>query len=328
MNIKTWIMRLALIPILIPCSVYALSTQGVVEIPEDMINIVVDESLVNTVNESLPEYIEADQIFLRQEYNPVLPLAEDSNISVTFISEGTGNRNSLGWFAWGDSAFDGLSKSDIDTDGSGIVSLDELISVSGVDAGWVFPNASSPYEWGVNWGSGQMSTGDTLVINSGETFQSGTTVSFFLGADAWDGSGISGVNSTDMIERNMFYGLDFLNPEALGSSTIDSSQSGVADDGSAIHNERHVAMLFADDNQDQIILGFEDLIRPDGDNDFNDVVFTIEASAADAFSEVQIVTAPLPEGVSGYLGILFLLVLMFITRKEPVFRSQQDVVYS
>jgi len=283
----------------ISASVFA---ETVVEIPPDMTYVEVDSALVNVINNALPESSSVDQAFLNPEYDPVLPLTEDAHLSVTFVDEGAGYRNSLGWFSWGDGVFDSLSKADIDTNGSGIISYDELTAVDGVSANWLFANASMAGK------GGSLNTGDTVMLNDGNSFEAGTNVSFFLGANTWNGTDIVGETSGSG-EKNIFYGLDFLNPEALSTSLYGS------DGGNDI--SRHVAMMFADVGQDQVILGFEDLIRPYGDNDFNDAIFIVEADPATAIADANIVTAPLPRAASGLLGMGLVILLGFLA----VFRA-------
>jgi hypothetical protein len=261
------------------------------EIPDDMYNVEVDAALVNAIENALPESMDVDQAFLNPDFTPVLPLSEDAHLSVTFIDEGAGYRNSLGWISWGDNTFDNLLKSDIDTNNSGVISFDEITAVEGITANWIFPNSSEA------GGGGSLVTGDTVVINEGGLFSAGTNVSFFLGANTWSGGDIVGEIS-GVGEKNMFYGLDFLNPEADASSYYGS--------GGLNDNSRHVAMLFADSEADQVILGFEDLIRPWGDNDFNDAVFIVEADPVTALFGANIVTAPLPLPASGLFGVFFI----------------------
>ncbi|WP_315983403.1 DUF4114 domain-containing protein [Aliamphritea spongicola] len=62
------------------------------------------------------------------------------------------------------------------------------------------------------------------------------------------------------------YTIDFLNPENSSDAYI---STGIDEDA------RHVAMMSSLSATNDYILGFEDLKRPWGDNDFNDAVFRI-----------------------------------------------------
>ncbi|MGI9485205.1 MAG: DUF4114 domain-containing protein [Geminicoccaceae bacterium] len=245
----------------------------------------VSKGLLETVSKALPEGRATGADFLNPSYNPDLPLFTDSQLSVTFIDEGAGYRNSLGYYAYADGAFDGLTKGDVDTDGSGVVSLEELLAVESVEADYVFPNASKKRA------GGRLLTGNTVLLNDGATFDAETTVGFFLTQNGWTGSDVrASWNGGDV--QTMFT-TDFLNPEAAATATTETNSS--------IDNSRHTAMLFSSGAQNEVILGFEDLNRIDSgsnaygyrtDEDFNDAVFIVNATASDAFKEAEIATAP------------------------------------
>ena len=99
-------------------------------------------SLEELVNQSLPESNNVDANFLNPNYDPNLRFTEDASVSLSFISEGAGYRNSLGYFTFDTDLFADVTKSDLDTDNSGVVSLDELSSFDGVSTDFVFQNAS------------------------------------------------------------------------------------------------------------------------------------------------------------------------------------------
>lgn len=273
-------------------------------------NLPVDSELVQTVQTQLPEATAVNKSFLNTDYKPHLTLNQKANVSVTFLDEGAGYKNSLGWITFDQNSFSGLSKSDIDTDNSGVISLSEINAVEGVKTGWLFPN-SSEYRSG-----GDLLAGDTVKVGDG-TLDAGTQVSFFLAQNAsWGNNAVSDAVLTG--DKQMFYGLDFLNPEADHTSTQDSN----------LANARHVAMLFSDENQDNVIMGFEDLNRVDrtandygyrSDEDFNDAVFIVQSDPAEAFGDSNIATAPLPSLGQGMIGLLLL--LGFI--KLPRSRSNQ-----
>ncbi len=278
-----------------------------VETP-DITNVAVDEGVMNAVNSQLIEATNVDAAFLNTDYDPYLTVNQDANVSVTFLDEGAGYRNSLGWMTFDSTAFSGLSKGDIDLDSSGNISLNELNNVDGVNTGWLFANASE-YQ-----GGGSLLAGDTAAVGNG-AISAGSSVSFFLGQNSsWGESAVSDGVFTG--SDPVFYGLDFLNPEADFTSTIDSS----------LGNSRHVAMLFADDSQQDVIMGFEDLNRIDryandynyrSDEDFNDAVFTITSDPADAFGDSNIATAPLPPLGSGLIGLLMVAGLARMTLGQP-----------
>ena len=253
----------------------------------------VSQSTIDTVAEALPENSNVDQDFLNPAYDPTLRLTEEAQVFVTFIDEGAGYQNSLGYFSYQEGALAGLSKSDVDSDGDGVVSLTEAEMV-GIDIGWVFPDATKA--------PGRLETGDSVAIGDGKVFDENTRVGFFLVQNGWDGSGVKGYTSSG--DPQTFYTLDFLNPEGAGSGT--SATSGVG-------STRHVAMLYEDTSRESIIMGFEDLNRVDSsandfgygsDEDFNDAVFTIRSNPVEAIGGTVIATAPGPLAGSTIAGLV------------------------
>lgn len=277
--------------------------------------------LLDDVQTALPERSAVNQSFLSSDYNPNIRLSEDSHLAVSFIDEGAGYRNSVGYFEFSDTAFDGLSFGDIDSNNSGRISFSEINEVEGVSADLMFSNFSE------SGGGGLLTYGDTLVIgggsinettdgitmSDGKIFEEGTNVGFFVSANAYSSSGVAGVETSG--DPNNFYSLDFLNPEAGTFATIDDVNE----------NARHTAMMFADTDKNSILVGFEDLIRPWGDNDFNDAIFLIQSDPASALSSnnLDIATAPLPDMGSGKLsGILSLIICYLYIRRRRVLLKQ------
>lgn len=268
----------------------------------------VDDALLQIVNSQLPEARAVNSAFLNTDYDPYLSLNQDANVSVTFLDEGAGYKNSLGWLTFANDTFNGLNKGDIDLNSSGNISLSEISAISGVETGWLFSNVSE------QGGGGSLLTGDTVQIGN-EPLSANTSVSFFLAQNSAnnDGSISNGIlNDT----RQIFYGLDFLNPESDFTSTFESS----------LVDSRHVAMLFADDNQEQVIMGFEDLNRVNrfsndwnirSDEDFNDAIFIVQSDPADAFGDSNISTAPIPALGSGLTGLLLLIGLTWVSSRKP-----------
>lgn len=74
-----------------------------------------DPELLQAVATGLPESRAVDANFLNPAYQTDLTLVEDATIEVIFLDEGTGYRNSLGYYLYNPGVFDGLTKADIDT---------------------------------------------------------------------------------------------------------------------------------------------------------------------------------------------------------------------
>jgi Pyruvate/2-oxoacid:ferredoxin oxidoreductase gamma subunit len=296
---------------------------------DTLVNIELASGLINEVQTALPESMDVNQEFLNPSYNPNIHLQQEAHLAITFLDEGAGYRNSLGYFTYANNAFDGYTFSDIDTDNTGHIGINELNALSGVDANMVFNNVS---EVG---GGGSLIAGDTVVLGGaqisniqgtefdmigGETFAEGTNIGFFLVQNGWDGAE---VKDWDYEKTNQlaFYSIDFLNPENSADATINNTDE----------NSRHVAMMSLDSAENEIILGFEDLVRPYGDNDFNDAVFRVRTDPVSAlFAQVPTTTevismqaAPLPSiGAGNSMALAFFFALILILRKSAARDSQ------
>lgn len=302
------------------------AAQAIDEIPETMTFEALDPILMQTVNEQLPEQRQVNAEFLNPSFTPFVTLNQDAQIFSTFVNEGAGYRNSLGYFSFSSGAFDGLSKASVDLDGSGVVSLDELSYVNSVEIGYVFPNASK-----VGAG-GRLTAGDTVAIGDGTIFAAGDNVGFYLNQNAWNGSDIRSTQASSSDETQVMYSLDFLNPEAPAVATM-------ATDPTA-SSSRHAAMMFADASGTEIILGFEDLNRVDNrandfnyrtDDDFNDAVFIVFSNPFDAIADSNVFVAPAPrlEGLASPLsGLVLVLGGVWVFRRQRGAATTERVAQS
>ncbi len=286
--------------------------------------ITLEDGLLDDMNAALPERQVANQEFLDLSYDPNIQLQNDSQIGITFLLEGAGYKNSLGYFTFENDSFTGASFSDFDTDGSGNVGIQELNSVSGINAGMIFENSSAQGSGGV------LQAGDTVVLGGGSAsldgngdfsmtdgtvFDEGTNVGFFLIQNAYQAGTDTVKGWDDSSDPLTFYSMDFLNPENLPTANLDSFDS----------DARHVAMM-TDASDEGLILGFEDLLRPYGDNDFNDSVFLIRTDPAEALyanvpgveTVISLQAAPVGNVGSGIAGALALFIFLI---RSPQFRQ-------
>ena len=119
----------------------------------------------------------------------------------------------------------------------------------------VFPNLSYPH----------LSNGHRLSLG---TFPADTHIGFFIAANGfWYDTGVKPTRVP------YYYSLQNLNPEA--DPTL----------------RQHLVLLY-DEEVSEVILGFEDLPRTWGDNDFNDAVFSIKASPESAINSDDLVSVP------------------------------------
>ncbi len=109
----------------------------------------------------------------------------------------------------------------------------------------IFPNVSRPGS------GGDLIPGDSLYIGQ---FDAGQTVGFFIAQDAWTANQTNPVDDT----AQMIYTNPAWNPQSV------------------IEYQRHNVLLWDEESQ-SLILGFEDILRPGGDQDFNDVLFQVKA---------------------------------------------------
>lgn len=272
------------------------------EVPAGMTFRPIDPEVLATIRAVLPEQRAVDAAFLDPRFEPTVRLSETATVELTFIDEGAGYRNSLGWFSVDPDSLAGTTRGSLDTSGSRGVSLSEFqAGAPGLQMGWVFPNASALYS------GGQLRPGNTVKLGDGRRFNANTAVGFFLVQNGWDAQAPQRSSPSAPTSGNalVFYTLDYLNPEAPRTMTSTTSSEGT--------RSRHVAMLFASQTRDSVILGFEDLHRTDSrqnasgyasDEDFNDAVFLIRSDPVRAISGSRIATAPGPLAGSGLGGLL------------------------
>jgi len=146
----------------------------------------ISQSLLNQINQSLPEkqpVPEYHSHYLDDTAEKDLHLVENADVFVTFVHEGAGYRNALGFFTYDTAAGPPSSVTD-----------DEITLI--------FPNVS------YLGGGGLLSSGDKVNIGS---FEAGTSIGWVIianGYKRWGNSVSSGLNK--------FYSVDALNADAPG----------------------------------------------------------------------------------------------------------------
>ena len=294
----------------------ASAAQAADELPSPLQFRDLGPSLLEDVREALPESSAVNQSFMDPAYDPNLRFSDNAQVGITFIDEGAGFRNSLGYFTYDDSSFVGMTFSDVDLNGSGNIDFNEINAVSGVSAEYLFANFSE------SGGGGRLDYGDTFVIgggtmtenddgsivmSDGQVFEAGQNMGFFVSANAWDGRGIRGLDRGGSPAN--YFSVDFLNPEAGANANFYETPL-VA---------RHTAMMFADVERDDIIVGFEDLNRlGPSDEDFNDAVFIVRSDPIEALqgNSLDVSTAPGPGVGPITLAFSFGIVCMVYRRRK------------
>ncbi len=198
----------------------------------------ISAELLAALNEAVPEYQPVPEYrpqYLMDTVDTDLHMTESGEVFVTFIHEGAGYKNALGFYTY--NTADGPPESVPDED----------ITI-------IFPNVSYYY------GGGELVSGDTVKIG---TFDAGTSIGWTLISNAYS-TRFYGVTSG----LNTFYSESSLNPDASPY-------------------QQHIIQL---DLNGEIVLGIEDLVRPGGDNDFNDAIFTVSSNPVTAISRSGLVT--------------------------------------
>ncbi|CAH7284990.1 conserved exported hypothetical protein [Vibrio chagasii] len=195
------------------------------------------QDVLTNVYSMLPEGSTVNSAFIAPErYSSIdiddeLDGAEYATATITFLNEGAGYRNTLGYFVF-------------DTDNPPATKDDINAHVV------VFPNTSVA-------DVGEMQEGDSIDLSVQLT--AGQTLGFFIISNGWGWEG--SYNNIPWLGGwgTPFYSYPALNPEASAD------------------NRRH-NVAFLDTENEFLVLGFEDIYRPTGDNDFNDLIFTVEVT--------------------------------------------------
>jgi LruC domain-containing protein len=217
----------------------------------------------------LPEKVDIrnnNQIALSNDDQTNIKLTAPADVWVTFLNEGAGFFNSVGFFTY-DPANPPLKPTDV---------KDDQI---------ILPNASIPPL------SAATAQGATVHLGN---FAAGRAIGFFVVANGWSATGrtlagkaVPGVN--EKIDRKwIFYSLKGLNPEPSGSNNLNQHTVLLKDE----------ALTGTDGKAYQrLVLGFEDNRRDLGgsDNDFNDIILAVHVSPGSAISNLaglaQLVTS-------------------------------------
>jgi len=142
---------------------------------------VITQSLLNDINASLPEYIHlpvSHPQYLTNGNEANLIIKEQSDVWITFVSEGAGYQNAVGYYTYDASkppqTIGDITKFNI-----------------------IFPNAS------LSGSGGGMHSGDKVYLGR---FDAGKAIGWFLAAYAWTGSSVSNT-------KPMYFSDPILNPE-------------------------------------------------------------------------------------------------------------------
>jgi len=143
-------------------------------------NDIIPQSLLDDVNASLPERVRltvSHPTYLKDTNEGDVVLKEQADVWITFVSEGAGYRNSIGYYTY-DAAAPPTSASQIKAHNI------------------IFPNAS------LSGSGGSLPSGAKVLLGR---FPAGTGIGWFIVADGWTGSFVTG--------QTIYYSEPAFNPE-------------------------------------------------------------------------------------------------------------------
>lgn len=194
------------------------------------IDDVINQDLLDLVAANLPEAQPVPTYhpeYLEKDVTSSVVLKEEAEVWVTFVHEGAGYRNVLGYYVY-DTKNPPQNEQKIDT-----------LFV-------IFPNVS------FNGSGGGLNTGNKVKLGK---FPAGKTIGWFLMPDGWDGNSVNPRPEKDYATKYSDKQLNTFTSEQYRTHTV----------------------LLQDPTRELLLLGFEDLNRPGGDNDFNDAIFYVTA---------------------------------------------------
>ena len=217
----------------LPISGY--NTQG---LPDNLMieQIVCDNPLSEFFQKLLPEGQYLPNVYpeyLSNNSTPNLLIKEDAELSMTFIHDGSGYKDVVGYYYY-DSNNPPSSK-------------EELIKLV------TFPNASA------QGSGGELVEGNTIKLVG--NFKAGTVVGFFLNSN-----GFSNGNITEGIWDHQFHSDSKFNK----------------------NNQQQSLMMYHADC-DATIISFEEVYKPWGDQDFNDVILQIKSYPNNAYDTSNLI---------------------------------------
>lgn len=199
-----------------------------------------------------------------EQTNLVLKAGLESDIYVSFLSEGAGYRNSVGYFTY-DPANPPKSPAEVKS---------ELI---------LFPNASQDSETPFKVATSSKASTVKFHVSTGSK---PVGVGFFIVADGWNGSrdlrlagglNASGTTRTPGVDENssrkIYYSLKALN-------NLEPDDARNLRQHAILLNEEMVAGRNGAPEFQRLVLGFEDMLRTGGDHDFNDVLLAVHVTPA------------------------------------------------
>ncbi len=216
-------------------------------------------------------HIDNSSIVLTNDDQANIKIAPGStaDVWVTFMNEGAGFENSVGFFT-----YDLNSVPVRNADGSNSLRSEQIF----------FPRASTSFPL-----PRSTTSGTTVYLGSFTGGANGLGIGFVIVANGWSSSGRSASPAIPGVKRGhdkswIYYSLKGLNPECVGLNP----QTCTKDMHSIILNDSAVTG-WDGVNYRRMVLGFEDFKRTEGgcDHDFNDVLMAIHVTPESAISNLS-----------------------------------------
>ncbi len=226
----------------------------------------IDRSILTALTNSLPESRKND--ITHPEYFPtnepeIVVTKDDTEVFVTFYSEGAGYKNALGYYA-----YEG-NTSRLKPTFNGTTQWEEWEAEIKKNGVLIFPNTSL-------LGSG----GDLVpytTVSLGK-FSEGTKFIFFLISNGW--------NTNKVTPRKYSSFKDWIYSTY---SPLNQESNSTKPASSTIAHNRHVALLWKNISEEGniLLMGFEDILRTFGscDHDFNDAFFSVSSKPLASLSD-------------------------------------------
>ncbi|MEY4529865.1 MAG: hypothetical protein RLZZ156_586 [Deinococcota bacterium] len=234
-------------------------------------NLPVNSDTLLTINASLPEGIPLPnhpqlKNYIARGAASNLVLQQDGQVWMTFVHEGAGYKNAVGYYLY-----------DANNPPRTVHDIKDRMIIA-------YPNTS------FQGAGGGLSTGKRVQLRYydpkptaekwSNTFPAGTAIGWFLVANGWNGSAVVEKN----IQQTVF------SDQALNFWLYQNNTNMTA--------QKSAQTVLLDNNTDaegkkSLLLGFEDILRyQGGDQDFNDAIFLIQANPPSAIASTVPVRDP------------------------------------
>lgn len=221
------------------------------------------------------------QLSSDDQTNLVLKAGNETDVYISFLAEGAGYRNSVGYFTYDPEEF-AANAAKVK---NGTMTREQLLATVKTEKIF-FPNASQDNQIPFKVATAKEASTVKFHVSAGAK---PIGVGFFIVADGWSGSrdlrlvggsNAPGTSSTPGVDENsnlnnnsgkrVFYSLKALNPEPDDYRNLKQHI--------VLVNDSEVTGRDSQTTYQRLVLGFEDMLRTGGDHDFNDVLLAVHVT--------------------------------------------------